>query len=79
LGECENILKKVYGIQDNYALLILKIDYYQPGSLVPIIGYEVYHPLNKSKLDLNYCKDANVNFNIPVSIKYYDIWRGLEI
>ena len=68
LGECENILKRIYGIQNDLALLIFKIDYYQPGSLVPVIGYEVYHPLNKSKLDLNYCKNASVNFNIPVSI-----------
>ena len=75
LGECENILKEVYGIQDNLALLIFKIDYYQPGSLVPIIGYEVYHPLNKSKLDLNYCKDANVNFNIPVSINEDELFK----
>ena len=68
-------MKNAYGIPDNLALLIFKIDYYQPGSLVPIIGYEVYHPLNKSKLDLNYCKEANVNFNIPVSINESDLFK----
>ena len=75
LGECENILKKVYGIKESLALLIFKIDYYQPGSSVPIIGYEVYHPVNKSKLNLNYCKNASINFNIPVSINEDDLFK----
>ena len=75
LGECESILKNVYNIDENLALLIFKIDYYQPGSQVPIIGYEVYHPLNKSKLDLNYCKNSNINFNIPISINENDLFK----
>ena len=44
------------------------MDYYKPGLLIPVIGYEVYHPQNKSKLDLNHCKDILVKLNIPVSI-----------
>ena len=75
LGECENILKKIYGIREDLALLIFKIDYYQPGSSVPIIGYEVYHPVNKSKLNLHYCENANINFNIPVSINEDDLFK----
>ena len=63
--------KRCFGINDNLALLIFKIDYYQPGSSVPIIGYEVYHPVNKSKLDLNYFKNSSINLNIPVSINFY--------
>jgi hypothetical protein len=38
------------------------------GLLIPIIGYEVFHPKNKSKLNLDYCKDILINYNIPVSI-----------
>ena len=75
LGECETILKKIYGINENTPLLIFKIDYYQPNSQIPIIGYEVYHPLNKSRLDLNHCKNANINFNIPVSINENDLFK----
>ena len=36
--------------------------------MIPVIGYEIYHPENKSQLDLNYCKDILVKLNIPVSI-----------
>ena len=68
LGECENILKREYHINETLPLIILKIDYYKEDSLIPIIGYEVFHPENKSKLDLNYCKNEFVNFSIPVEI-----------
>ena len=66
LGNCENILKSVYNIKD--PIIIYKIDYFKPDSLIPIIGYELYHPNNKTKLDLRYCKDEFINLNIPVSI-----------
>ena len=68
LGECENELKRVYNISKNDSLIILKIDYFMEGLLFPVIGYEVFHPVNKSKLDLSYCKDFLINYNIPVSI-----------
>ena len=38
------------------------------GLLIPVIGYEVYHPLNYTKLDLNYCDDSLAKINIPVII-----------
>ena len=68
LGECENILKKKYGLNESQTLIILKIDYFRPDSLIPIIGYEIFHPENKSQLDLNYCKNENINISIPVTI-----------
>ena len=75
LGECENILKKIYNIGENQALLIFKIDYYQPGSLIPKIGYEIYHPTNKSRLDLTHCKNAKINLNIPALINEDEIYK----
>ena len=75
LGECENILKEKYGIKEDETLLIFKIDYYQPGSSIPIIGYELFHPINKSKLNLSYCKDELINFNIPVSIDESNLFK----
>ena len=57
LGDCEDILKKVYNIDENQSLIIFKIDYYKNDSLIPIIGYEVFHPINNSKLDLKYCEE----------------------
>ena len=68
LGDCEKKLKGIYDIAQNISLIILKIDYKMDGLLIPVIGYEVYHPINKSQLNLSYCKDINIKINIPVSI-----------
>ena len=68
LGDCEKILKNKYGLNETLPLIIFKIDYYPPGSLIPKIAYEIYNPLNKTKMDLSHCKDIFVQLNIPVSI-----------
>ena len=65
---CESILKDIYKIDKNIPLIILKLDYFPQDSLIPIIGYEIYHPFNKSKLNLKYCNNTEIKFNIPVSI-----------
>ena len=75
LGKCEEILKNKYNINEKQSLLIFKIDYYQPDILVPIIRYEVYHPITKQKLDLSYCKNELINFNIPVSIDEDNLFK----
>ena len=75
LGECEKILKQKYNISKDLPLIIFKIDYFIPEVLIPVIGYEIFHPINKSKLDLNYCKDAIVNFNIPVNIREDELFK----
>ena len=70
LGECEEQLKAAYNILYSEALIIFKIEKYIEGLLMPIIEYEVFNPITKEKLDLNYCKNNNLNINIyiPVSI-----------
>ena len=68
LGNCENTLKDIYGIDENLPLIIFKVEYFVEGLLIPIIGYEVFHPLNNSQLNLSYCKNETTNLSIPVSI-----------
>jgi len=68
LGQCENILREIYKIDPNLPLIIFKTDYFVPGIEIPIIGYDIFHPVNKSKLNLEYCQKSIINFNIPVSI-----------
>ena len=68
LGQCETILKGIYGINPKLPLIIFKTDYFVPGIEIPVIGYDIFHPVNKSKLDLQYCKNSIINFDIPVSI-----------
>jgi len=75
LGECENILKVKYNIDKNLPLIILKIDYFKEGSLIPIVGYEVFNPENMSKLDLSYCNSEHININIPVSVDENNLFK----
>ena len=68
LGDCEGILKETYHINDSLSLIIFKIDYKSPDTLMPIVGYEIYHPLNYSKLDLSYCDNTTIILSTPVTI-----------
>ena len=71
LGELENKLRKFYRIDDNKTLLILKIDIYEEGLLIPIIEYEIYNSETMEKLDINNCeesKDSRIEINIAVKI-----------
>ena len=68
LGDCEEILKEKYNISNNDTLIILKVEYSQEGLLFPIIEYELFHPITKEKLNLDYCSDTKINLLIPVSI-----------
>ena len=45
-------------IIDIKEIIILKIDHKSNDTLIPIVGYEIYHPENKSKLNLSYCNDS---------------------
>ena len=68
MGNCENILKEVYHIDKNLPLIIFKVEYFVEGLKIPVIGYEVFHPLNNSQLNLSYCKNETANISIPVEI-----------
>ena len=68
IGKCEDILKGAYDIDKNLPLIILKIDYFMEEFKIPVIGYEVFHPINKTKLNLKLCENETVDYNIPVDI-----------
>ena len=68
LKECEDKLRFIYNINDERPLIILKVDYYPKDTNIPIVGYEIYHPFNKSKLDLSHCNNISIKVNIPVDI-----------
>ena len=69
LGECETLLRKVYNIESNIPLIILKIEKYKEGFYIPIIEYEVYNSKNGEKLNLVYCNQTTINLIIPIIIK----------
>ena len=66
--ECQEILKEKYNLTKKNSFLIFKYEYYIPKLNIPLIGYDILHPITKEKLDLQYCNDAKVNVNIPVLI-----------
>ena len=68
LGDCEKILKQKYNISKNTSLIIFKIDYYIKGISIPLIGYEIFHPITKEQLNLSYCHEKLINLDIPVEI-----------
>jgi hypothetical protein len=44
---------------------------------IPIIKFEVFNPINKEQLNLDFCKEKkiNVNIEIPVSIKKDNLFK----
>ena len=75
LGECENLLKNHYNLSENQSLIILKIEYYKNNSLIPIIGYEIFNPINNENLNLTYCKNTTINLNIPVILEEDNLYK----
>ena len=64
LGECENVLREKHNLKNTtLPLLIFKVDYYPNDSLIPIIGYEVYSPIDLTMLNLSYCSNNTVSEN----------------
>jgi hypothetical protein len=73
IGECENILKKVYNINFNENLIIYKIDYFLDEFFIPITEYILFHPESNIQLDLNYCKDTFINIFYKASMRKFYI------
>ena len=68
LGNCEEILRNTYNISYNISLIILKVDYFIKEYNIPIIGYEIFHPITKEKLNISICYNTTIIYNIPVDI-----------
>ena len=67
LGECENILKNIYGLENN-SIILYKIDIPISGYSTFDVEYELYNPLNNSKLNLEYCNQKTIDVHIPALI-----------
>ena len=71
LESCEKILKKENNItNDDYSLIIFKIDKFIDNISIPLIEYEIFNPVTKKKLTLESCinKNKTILINIPISI-----------
>ena len=70
LGECENVLKKYYGINSEVPLYIFKVDVYVEGKVGPNVEYEIYYPNDNElqQLDLSICEGIDIKVGIPINI-----------
>ena len=66
LGQCENLLKKHYHINENISLIIIKFEKVSDKSSERSLQYEVYEPFNKTKLNLSICDNITIDIYIPV-------------
>ena len=71
LGECENELKRLYGISKNDSIYIIKFDTYYDEIKIPKIDYNIYYQLYNSSLthlNLSLCQNDNIDLLIPIEI-----------
>ena len=75
IGKCERRLRDQYEIEDNKELIIFKIEYFVEGYNIPIINYVLFTEDGKIKLNLDYCKNLTIKYNIPVSINESELYK----
>ena len=68
LGECEGVLKAHYNLSEKDSLIVIKTDIKSEDLSSIYVQYEIFHPITKEKLDLNYCKDINIVINVLVNL-----------
>ena len=75
--ECETELKTHYGINDTNTLVIFMTDYFEKGFLIPLTEYEIYNIKDKSKLNLDICKEKIIEIDhyVQESIEEKNIFK----
>ena len=66
--ECEEYLKKEYGIKEEDSLIIIKTDMKSTDFSTTYVQYQIFNPYTLEQLDLEVCNDITININIPVSL-----------
>ena len=65
-GECEQLLKKVNGLDPSESLIVYKTDIKSQDLSTTYVQYEVYNPYTLEQLNLSICSDIFINIDIPV-------------
>ena len=68
LGQCGNLLKNYYKINNDTSLIIIKFEKITNISSKRSLQYEVYEPFNKTKLDLSICDNITIDVYIPLEL-----------
>jgi len=79
LKECTDILKRVYGYDNDTELIILKYEN-EASTNDKSVQYEVYGPDSSTKLNLSYCSDVKIDIYIPVVLdeKTQELYESLK-
>ena len=77
LSKCEILLRNKYHIDNSIPLIYIKTQSNSNISYEKNIQYEIYEPINKTKLDLSICQNTSVDIYIPITFtdktqKLYD-------
>ena len=80
LGECENILKYHYHIDRNLSLIIILFEKVSNFSSERVVQYEVYEPINRTKLDLLVCENVLISIytRVTLSEKLLNLYNSLK-
>jgi hypothetical protein len=68
IGKCEDIIKQKYNIPKEESLIILKSDIKNANLTSTYVQYEIYNPLNLTKIDLDICKDTKTIIKTPTNL-----------
>ena len=74
LGECEQILKTQYNLDDNISLIINRTNNNGRLRRGPM-SIEVYEPINNTKLNLSLCNNARYRADISVNIDERNLFK----
>ena len=66
LGECENLLKVHYRVNNDTSLIMIIYEKITNISTERSIQYEVYEPINITKLNLSICDNMTIDIYTPV-------------
>ena len=69
LGKCEEILKRIYGIDKDESLIIYKSDLMKDNSISSYVQYEVYNPNNLEPLNLSLCSEEEISISVSINFK----------
>ena len=75
LGECEQILRAQYNLDDNISLIINEVNNKNGRGRREPMSIEVYEPINNTKLNLSLCNNARFRADIPVDIDEENLYK----
>ena len=68
ISNCEVILKENYNLNENDDLILLKKEKQSNKASEKEVQLEIYEPYNKTKLNLSFCENININLYVKTEI-----------